>query len=246
MNKIIKVKDIEIANNLPFVLIAGPCVLESAEHAFFMAENLVKITNKLGIKLIYKSSFDKANRSNVKAARGLGLQKSLQIFQDLKDKFNFPIITDVHDASQCSEVAQVVDVLQIPAFLCRQTDLLLAAGQTGRVINVKKLCERGACFGYNNLVVDMTGLPIMAQSGYPVILDATHAVQKIGLTSTSNGDMVPYIAKAGVAVGVAGLFMEVHQDPKNAPSDGSNMLHLDKLENLLLTLQSIDKIIKKV
>ena len=270
MNKVVNIGNIKISNNLPFVLIAGPCVLENSEHAFFMAENLVNITSKLGIKLIYKSSFDKANRSNINAKRGLGLDKSLRIFEDLKKEFGFPIITDVHDESQCSEVASVVDVLQIPAFLCRQTDLLISAGKTGKAINIKKgqflgpwnmseiaekisstgnenilLCERGVCFGYNHLVVDMTSLPIMAQTGYPVILDATHSVQKIGLTSQSNRDMVPYIAKAGVATGVAGLFMEVHQDPQNAPSDSSNMLKLFDLENLLYTLINIDVIIKK-
>ncbi len=270
----IKVKDIEISNNKPFTLIAGPCVLESKDHAFFMAEEILKITNKLNINLIYKSSFDKANRSSTKSTRGLGLSKSLEVFQELKKKYNVPIITDVHESGQCKEVAEVVDVLQIPAFLCRQTDLLKAAAETGRVLNIKKgqflapwdmknvvekvesfgsknimLCERGASFGYNTLVSDMRSLPIMAQTSYPVIFDATHSVQQpggLGATSGGQREFAPILARAAVSIGVAGLFIETHQDPDNAPSDGPNMIQIDKLEEVLVNLQEFDNLAKKV
>ncbi|UQY80196.1 2-dehydro-3-deoxyphosphooctonate aldolase [Candidatus Hepatincola sp. Av] len=270
--KTVSVNNINISNNLPFTLIAGPCVLESAEHAFFMAENLVKITKELNIPLIYKSSFDKANRSAINAKRGIGLKESLKVFQDIKTKFNIPVITDVHESYQCAEVATVVDVLQIPAFLCRQTDLLIAAGKTGKAINVKKgqflapwemgnitskiestgnkkimLCERGSSFGYNNLVVDMTGLPIMAQTGYPVVFDATHAVQKpggLGNKTGGNREFAPVLAKAALAIGVASIFMEVHQDPDNAPSDGPNMLKLTDLKPILAHLKKLDALTK--
>ena len=270
--KTVSVNNINISNNLPFTLIAGPCVLESAEHAFFMAENLVKITKELTIPLIYKSSFDKANRSSLQGKRGIGLKESLKVFQDIKTKFNIPVITDVHESYQCAEVATVVDVLQIPAFLCRQTDLLIAAGKTGKAINVKKgqflapwemgnitskiestgnknimLCERGSSFGYNNLVVDMTGLPIMAQTGYPVVFDATHAVQKpggLGNKTGGNREFAPVLAKAALAIGVASIFMEVHQDPDNAPSDGPNMLKLTDLKPILEHLKKLDALTK--
>jgi len=270
--KTVSVNNINISNNLPFTLIAGPCVLESAEHAFFMAENLVKITKELNIPLIYKSSFDKANRSSLQGKRGIGLKESLKVFQDIKTKFNIPVITDVHESYQCAEVATVVDVLQIPAFLCRQTDLLIAAGKTGKAINVKKgqflapwemgnitskiestgnknimLCERGSSFGYNNLVVDMTGLPIMAQTGYPIVFDATHAVQKpggLGNKTGGNREFAPVLAKAALAIGVASIFMEVHQDPDNAPSDGPNMLKLTDLKPILAHLKKLDALTK--
>jgi 2-dehydro-3-deoxyphosphooctonate aldolase (KDO 8-P synthase) len=274
VNTVVINNNIKIANNKPIFLIAGPCVLESREHAFFMAENIKKITNELGIELIYKSSFDKANRSSVDAKRsGLDFKEALKVFADVKEKFGLPVITDVHEPWQCEIVAEYVDVLQIPAFLCRQTDLLVAAGKTGKAINVKKgqflapwdmrnivkkiestgnknilLCERGTSFGYNNLVVDMTGLPVIAQNQYPVIFDATHAVQKpggLGDSTGGNREMVPYLAKAAVAVGVAGLFMEVHQDPDKSPSDGPNILRLDSLKELLEDLIKIDKITKK-
>lgn len=272
-NNIVTINNFKIANNNPFTLIAGPCVLESRDHAIFMVENLVKITSKLNINLIYKSSFDKANRSSVNAKRGIGLNEALKIFQEIKTKYSIPIITDVHEPYQCAEVAEVIDVLQIPAFLCRQTDLLLAAGKTGRVINVKKgqflapwdmknivqkiestgnknilLCERGVSFGYNNLVVDMTSLPIMAQTGYPVIFDATHSVQKpggLGDRTGGNREYAPLLAKAALAVGVAGLFLEVHQDPDNAPSDGPNMIKLEDLGTILQQFIKIDKLTKE-
>ncbi len=270
----VKVKDIEISNNKPFTLIAGPCVLESKDHAFFMAEEILKITKKLNINLIYKSSFDKANRSSTKSTRGLGLSKSLEVFQELKKKYNVPIITDIHESGQCKEVAEVVDVLQIPAFLCRQTDLLKAAAETGRVLNIKKgqflapwdmknvvekvesfgsknimLCERGASFGYNTLVSDMRSLPIMAQTSYPIIFDATHSVQQpggLGATSGGQREFAPILARAAISVGVAGVFIETHQNPDNAPSDGPNMIQIDKLECVLRNLQEFDNLAKKV
>ncbi|MDR0483996.1 MAG: 3-deoxy-8-phosphooctulonate synthase [Alphaproteobacteria bacterium] len=274
LNKVVKVSNYNIANNLPFTLMAGPCVLESKEHAMFMCGELVKITKNLGINLIYKSSYDKANRTSINAKRGLGLKESLKIFQDIKDKFNIPVITDIHEPHQCAEVAEVVDVLQIPAFLCRQTDLLLSAGKTGKTINVKKgqflapwdmknivskiestgnknilLCERGASFGYNNLVVDMTGLPIMAETGYPVIFDATHSVQKPGGggdKTSGNREYAPVLAKAALATGIAGIFMEVHQDPDNAPSDGPNMIELSKAEQILSEFLKFDNLAKSL
>ncbi len=272
LNKIVKINNINIANNLPFTLIAGPCVLENRDHAMFMCAELIKITQELGINLIYKSSYDKANRTSISAIRGLGIKDSLEIFQDIKDKFDIPIITDVHEPHHCAETAEVVDVLQIPAFLCRQTDLLLEAGKTGRVINVKKgqflapwdmknivskiestgnknimLCERGASFGYNNLVVDMTSFPIMAQTGYPVIFDATHSVQKpggLGEKTGGNREFAPILAKGALAIGVAGIFMEVHQDPDNAPSDGPNMIKLSETKKILENFLKFDNLAK--
>jgi 2-dehydro-3-deoxyphosphooctonate aldolase (KDO 8-P synthase) len=269
---IVKLNNISIANNLPMILIAGPCVLESREHAMMMVESLLRITAKLGVQLIYKSSFDKANRTSVNAVRGLDFKEAMQIFADIKTKFNVPIITDVHEASQCQAVAEVVDVLQIPAFLCRQTDLLLAAGRTNKVINVKKgqflapwdmqnvakkiastgnnnilLCERGTSFGYNNLIVDITGLPVMKQTGYPVIIDATHSVQKpggLGDKTGGNREMAPVIAKAALTVGIAGVFAEVHNNPDVSPSDAANILHLSTFENTLIQLLAVDKLAK--
>ncbi|MCE9507516.1 MAG: 3-deoxy-8-phosphooctulonate synthase [Alphaproteobacteria bacterium] len=268
----IPLQNFKIGNDLPFVLIAGPCALESKDHAFEMAGALKEMTQKLGIPLIYKSSFDKANRTSLKAGRGMGIEKGLPIFDEIRKKMNLPVVTDVHTAEQCAEVASVVDVLQIPAFLCRQTDLLIAAAKTGKIINVKKgqflapwdmknvalkitesgnpnvmLCERGVTFGYNTLVNDMRALPIMAETGHPVVFDATHSVQQPGGAGTAtSGDrrMVPYLARGAIAVGVAAVFMETHQDPDKAPSDGPNMMHLKDMPALLEQLQSIDKLIK--
>jgi 2-dehydro-3-deoxyphosphooctonate aldolase (KDO 8-P synthase) len=269
----VQIGALTISNDRPFTLIAGPCQMESRDHAFFMCGAIKEITDRLGIPLIYKTSFDKANRTSLKAERGIGLEGALPVFQDLRKTFNVPMLTDVHSAEQCIGVADAVDVLQIPAFLCRQTDLLLAAGNTGKAINVKKgqflapwdianvaakiastgnqnimLCERGASFGYNTLVSDMRSIPIMKKTGYPVVFDATHSVQQPGGQGTSSGGdrtMVPVLARAAVAVGVAALFMEVHQEPDTAPSDGPNMVRLDALEGLLKTLQAFDKIAKE-
>ena len=259
-------------NDLPLTLIAGPCQLESRQHAFDMAGRLKEMTRALGIGLVYKSSFDKANRTSLSGQRGAGLDAALPIFADLKKEFGLPILTDIHEREQCAEVAEVVDILQIPAFLSRQTDLLIAAAETGRVINVKKgqflapwdmihvvakltsaghqnvlVTERGASFGYNTLVVDMRSLPIMAETGAPVIFDATHSVQQPGGQGTSSGGdrrYVPVLARAAVAVGVAGLFIETHQDPDNAPSDGPNMVPLKDFEGLMRELMAIDALVK--
>lgn len=253
-------------------LIAGPCQMESREHAFMIAGTLSELCQKLGIGLVYKSSFDKANRTSLSGKRGIGLEKSLEVFADLKKEFGFPVLTDIHTEEQCAEVAPVIDILQIPAFLSRQTDLLIAAAKTGRVVNVKKgqflapwdmknvlaklnesgnpnvlLCERGASFGYNTLVSDMRSLPIMAAMGAPVIFDATHSVQQPGGQGASTGGdraMVPVLARAAVAVGVAGVFMETHEDPDNAPSDGPNMVYLKDMPMLLEKLISFDRIAK--
>ena len=267
--------DIDIGNDRPFFLIAGPCQIESEEHAYKMASELTEITNNLGIQFIYKSSFDKANRTSLHGKRGAGLKRGMEIFDSLKDKIKgLKIITDVHTEQQCSIVAPHVDALQIPAFLCRQTDLLLAAGETGKHINIKKgqflapwdmknvaeklastgnnkiwLCDRGTSFGYNTLVSDMRGLHEMKKTGYPVVIDATHSCQQPGGQGTSSGgnrEHIPVIAQAATAVGVAGVFMEVHDDPDNAASDGPNNLHLNDLENLLIKLKAIDKISKSV
>ncbi len=260
------------SNAAQFSLIAGPCQMESRDHAFMMAETLKDMCAKLGIGLVYKSSFDKANRTSLGGKRGMGLEKSLAVFADIRSKLGLPVITDVHEIAQCEVLAPVVDILQIPAFLCRQTDLLVAAAKTGRVINVKKgqflapwdmknvvdkitesgnanvmLTERGASFGYNTLVSDMRSLPIMAETGAPIIFDATHSVQQPGGQGTSTGGdrrMVAVLARAAVAVGVAGVFIETHQDPDNSPSDGPNMVPLDQMENLLVKLLALDKIAK--
>lgn len=272
--KTVKVGNVEIANNRPFALLAGPCVLENRDHAFLMCEALKKLTDKLGIPFVYKSSFDKANRTSVSAERGIGLDAALRVFQDLKKEFGMPIVTDIHSPEQCAPVAEVVDILQIPAFLCRQTDLLLAAGKTGAAINVKKgqflapwdmknvaakiastgnenimLCERGVTFGYNTLVNDMRALPIMAETGYPVVFDATHSVQSPGGKGNATGGdrtMVPPLARAAVAIGVGAVFMETHQDPDNAPSDGPNMVRLEDMERLLQSMMAIDSIAKSL
>lgn len=270
----IRFKNFEISNNLPFFLIAGPCQTESRDHSMMMAENIKKICDKLKINFIYKSSFDKANRSSVSSKRGMGLENTLPIFAEIKKNFDCPILTDIHNEEQCNLLANCdeVDVLQIPAFLCRQTDLLACAAKTNKIINVKKgqflapwdaqnivqkidhngnnkimLTERGVSFGYNTLVSDMRSLPIMAKTGCPVIFDATHSVQQPGgLGGASGGqrEFVETLASAAVAVGVAGLFIETHQDPDNAPSDGPCMLRLDSLELLLAKLKKFDEIAK--
>ncbi|TBZ84308.1 3-deoxy-8-phosphooctulonate synthase [Rhizobium leguminosarum bv. viciae] len=253
-------------------LIAGPCQMESRDHAFMVAGTLKELCAKLGIGLVYKSSFDKANRTSLSAERGIGIEKGMEVFADLKKEFGFPVLTDVHTAEQCAEVAKVVDVLQIPAFLCRQTDLLIAAAKTGRVVNVKKgqflapwdmknvlkklnasgnpnvlLCERGASFGYNTLVSDMRSLPIMAAMGAPVIFDATHSVAQPGGQGDSSGgqrEFVETLARAAVATGIAGVFVETHQDPDNAPSDGPNMVYLKDMPRLLEKLLAFDAVAK--
>ena len=271
-NKIVKCNNLIISNSNPFSLIAGPCQLENEKHAMDVAEKLKDITQKLGLGLIYKTSFDKANRTSLKGKRGTGLEKSLPIFDKIRKELKIPVLTDVHTIDQCHEVAKHVDVLQIPAFLCRQTDLLVAAAKTGKIINVKKgqflapwdmvnvtkkleesgnknilVTERGATFGYNTLVSDMRSLPIMAKNGYPVVFDATHSVQQPGGMGDKSGgqrEFVEYLARAAVAVGVAAIFIETHPDPDNAPSDGPNMVPLSNMPNLLKQLCEIDKLIK--
>lgn len=271
-NSTVKVGNVTFSNSAPLALIAGPCQMETRDHAFEMAGRLKEMTDKLGIGLVYKSSFDKANRTSLKAARGIGLEKALEVFSDLKKEYGFPVLTDIHTEEQCAAVAPVVDVLQIPAFLCRQTDLLIAAARTGRVVNAKKgqflapwdmknvlakitesgnpnvlATERGVSFGYNTLVSDMRALPIMAGLGAPVIFDATHSVQQPGGQGGSTGgqrEFVETLARAAVAVGVAGLFIETHEDPDNAPSDGPNMVPIDKMPALLEKLMAFDRIAK--
>jgi 2-dehydro-3-deoxyphosphooctonate aldolase (KDO 8-P synthase) len=270
--RIVGIGGISLANDRPFVLIAGPCQLESRAHALETAAALVEITGRLGMKLIYKTSFDKANRTSAGAARGLGLAASLPIFAEIREKHGCPVLTDVHEIEHCAALSDAVDVLQIPAFLCRQTDLLVAAARTGKAINVKKgqflapwdmrnvaakiadagnerilLTERGVSFGYNTLVNDMRALPIMAETGYPVVIDATHSVQQPGGKGTSSGgqrEFVPVIARAAVALGVAAVFMETHQDPDAAPSDGPNMVRLKDMPRLLASLQQFDRLAK--
>jgi len=272
-NRIVKVRGIEIGNDRPLTVIAGPCAMESRDHALHMATALKEIAERLGIGLIYKSSFDKANRTSATSARGIGLDKALAIFAEVRDSLGLPVLTDVHDAGQCAAIGEVVDVLQIPAFLCRQTDLLVAAAETGRAVNVKKgqflapwdmtnvvakitgagngdviVTERGASFGYNTLVSDMRALPVLAETGCPVVFDATHSVQQPGGQGTTSGgqrEFVPVLARAAVAVGVAAVFIETHQDPDNAPSDGPNMVPLDELEGLLGRLQAFDRLAKQ-
>jgi 2-dehydro-3-deoxyphosphooctonate aldolase (KDO 8-P synthase) len=271
-NLTVKCGSVEISNSNSFCLIAGPCQLETEQHAIDMAGKIKEITTKLGIGFIYKTSFDKANRTSLKGKRGAGLEQSLPIFDKIKKELNVPILTDIHNIEQCAVVAKHVDVLQIPAFLCRQTDLLIAAAKTKKIINVKKgqflapwdmvnvtkkisdsgnnnilVTERGASFGYNTLVSDMRSLPIMAKNGYPVIFDATHSVQQPGGQGDKSGgqrEFVEHLSRAAIAVGVAGVFMETHQDPDNAPSDGPNMIPLSNLQNLLKQLIEIDNIIK--
>lgn len=272
-NAVVKAGRVEFGNALPLSIIAGPCQLESRAHALEMASALKEIAAKAGVGLVYKTSFDKANRTSAGGKRGMGLEASLPIFAEIRESLGLPVLTDVHEREQCAEVATVVDILQIPAFLCRQTDLLVAAAETGKIVNVKKgqflapwdmknviakitgagnpnvlVTERGASFGYNTLVSDMRALPIMAKFGAPVVFDATHSVQQPGGQGTSTGgdrEMVPYLARAAVAVGVAAVFMETHQDPDNAPSDGPNMLKLKDVPALLGELVEIDRIAKR-
>ena len=270
--KHVPVGNFKIGNDLPFVLLAGPCVIESRQHALEMSLALKEITDNLGIPLIYKTSFDKANRTSAKGVRGVGMAEGLKILAEVKETRGCPVVTDIHDATQCEPVAEVADVLQIPAFLCRQTDLLIAAGKTGRVLNVKKgqflapwdmknvaekiastgnekilLCERGVSFGYNTLVSDMRSLPILAQTGYPVVFDATHSVQQPGGQGTASGgqrEFVPALARAALAVGVASVFIETHENPDQAPSDGPNMVKLKDLPALLKCMKEFDQLSK--
>ncbi len=269
----VKVGPLEIGNDKPLTILAGPCALESRDHALEMAAALKEISDRLGIGLIYKSSFDKANRTSIGSPRGLGLDKALPIFAEIRETTGLPVVTDVHDPTQCAIVAEAVDVLQIPAFLCRQTDLLLAAAATGKTVNVKKgqflapwdmgnvvaklkdagndnilVTERGASFGYNTLVSDMRALPVLRDTGCPVVFDATHSVQQPGGQGGTSGgqrEFVPVLARAAVAVGVAAVFIETHQDPDSAPSDGPNMVPLNELEALLGDLMAFDALAKK-
>ena len=268
----VAIGSVTLSNDLPLVLIAGPCQMESRDHALECASALKDMADAAGIGLIYKSSFDKANRTSLAGKRGIGMDQALPVFAEIKQRFGLPVLTDIHDQSQCLPVAEVVDVLQIPAFLCRQTDLLLAAGQTGAAINVKKgqflapwdmanvadkvastgnnrilLTERGASFGYNTLVTDFRSLPIMAQTGWPVIMDATHAVQAPGGQGGSSGGdrrFAPVLARAAVSVGIAGIFLETHPDPDHAPSDGPNMIALSQMPELIALLQAFDRLAK--
>jgi 2-dehydro-3-deoxyphosphooctonate aldolase (KDO 8-P synthase) len=263
---------VEVGNDLPFALIAGPCAIESRQHAEETAQALVEITRRLGIPLVYKSSYDKANRTSIASARGIGMGQGLEILAGVRERHGCPVLTDVHEIDQCAAAAKFVDVLQIPAFLCRQTDLLVAAAKTGKPVNVKKgqflapwdmknvaqklveagndnvlLCERGASFGYNTLVSDMRSLPIMAATGFPIVFDATHSVQQPGGQGTTSGgqrEFVPVMARAAIAVGVAAVFMEAHEDPDRAPSDGPNMVKLKELPGILAILVAHDRIAK--
>jgi 2-dehydro-3-deoxyphosphooctonate aldolase (KDO 8-P synthase) len=272
-NKTINCNGIKISNTNKITLIAGPCQLESEQHAMDMAGKIKEISRKLNIGFIYKTSFDKANRTSIKGKRGAGIEKSLPVFDKIRKELSIPILTDIHNEEQCSIIAKHVDVLQIPAFLCRQTDLLIAAAKTNKIINVKKgqflapwdmvnvtkkisdsgnnnilVTERGASFGYNTLVSDMRSIPIMAKNGYPVIFDATHSVQQPGGMGNQSGgqrEFVEHLSRAAAAVGVAGIFIETHQDPDNAPSDGPNMVPLSKLESLLNQIIEIDNLVKK-
>lgn len=272
MPKMIDIGDVQIANDKPFVLIAGPCVLESREHALEICGTLAEMAAKLGIGLIYKTSFDKANRTSLDSPRGIGLEQGLPILAEVREVYGCPVLTDIHLPEHCAIVAEVVDVLQIPAFLSRQTDLIIAAAKTGRALNIKKgqflapwdmqnvvkkahaagndrvmVCERGASFGYNTLVSDMRALPIMAKTGCPVVYDATHSVQQPGGEGNASGgqrEFVPVLARAAMAIGVAGVFMETHENPDSAPSDGPNMVQLKKLPEILETLVELDRIAK--
>ncbi|MDB3961954.1 3-deoxy-8-phosphooctulonate synthase [Paracoccaceae bacterium] len=273
-DKIITVGDIAIGGTNPFALLTGPCQLESRDHAFMMAEKIAEACAKSGTQFIFKASYDKANRSSINTQRGLGIEEGLRILSDIRAAFGCPILTDVHEAAQCQTAGTVVDILQIPAFLCRQTDLLLAAGKTGRAINVKKgqflapwdmqnvadkiastgndqilLCDRGTSFGYNTLVSDFRGLPIMANTGYPVVFDATHSVQQPGGQGNTSGgqrEFAPVLARAACAVGIAALFIETHQDPDTAPSDGPNMIPIDQMGDLIKELRGFDALRKSL
>ena len=273
MSKQISLNKFNVSNDLPFFLISGPCQLENRDHAMFMAEEIKKITDKLEINLVYKTSFDKANRTSLKSERGIGLDKSIKIFEEIKRNFNLPILTDVHSPEQCNQVKNVVDIIQIPAFLCRQTDLLVTAAKTNLIVNIKKgqflapwdmknvikkisdsnndnilVTERGVSFGYNTLVSDMRSISILKKEQYPIVFDATHSVQQPGGKGDSSGgerEFIYDLSKAAIAVGVAGLFLEVHDDPDNAPSDGPNMLKLSDLENFLNNIKKIDDLVKQ-
>lgn len=270
--KVIDVGGIKIGGDEPYALIAGPCQIESRDHALMMAEKIAEACAPSGTKFIYKSSYDKANRSSIGTARGIGMDEGLEILAAVREQFGCPVLTDVHDAHQCESVGAVVDVVQIPAFLCRQTDLLLAAGATGKAINVKKgqflapwdmanvakkiastgnerimLCDRGTSFGYNTLVTDFRGLPIMAQTGYPIVFDTTHSVQQPGGQGTTSGgqrEFAPVLARAACAVGVSAVFIETHEDPDHAPSDGPNMIYIDQMKDLIGTLRAFDDLAK--
>ena len=273
MSKQISLNKFNVSNDLPFFLISGPCQLENRDHAMFMAEEIKKITDKLQINLVYKTSFDKANRTSLKSERGIGLDKSIKVFEEIKRNFDLPILTDVHSPEQCNQVKNVVDIIQIPAFLCRQTDLLVSAAKTNLIVNIKKgqflapwdmknvikkisdsnndnilVTERGVSFGYNTLVSDMRSISILKKEQYPVIFDATHSVQQPGGKGVSSGgerEFIYDLSKAAIAVGIAGLFLEVHDDPDNAPSDGPNMLRLSDLENFLNNIKKIDDLVKQ-
>ena len=272
MNKIINLKHFKVSNNLPFFLISGPCQLESRDHALFMADNIKKICNKLKINLVFKTSFDKANRTSLTSKRGLGLDKSIKIFEEIKKNLDLPILTDVHTSEQCEILKNVIDIIQIPAFLCRQTDLLISAAKTNLIVNIKKgqflapwdmknvikkisdsnnenilVTERGVSFGYNTLVSDMRAISILKKEKYPVIFDATHSVQQPGGKGGESGgerEFVYDLSKAAISIGIAGLFVEVHDNPDQAPSDGLNMLKLSDLESFLINLKKIDDLIK--
>ncbi len=273
MQHIVRLNDIQFSNEAPFALIAGPCQMESASHGMEMASALKELTDKLHIPFVFKASFDKANRTSINGIRGMGLDKALTAFADIKEKVGCPVLTDIHEPFQCPIAAEVIDILQIPAFLCRQTDLVVAAGKTNRIINVKKgqfmapwdmknvvakiestgnhqiiLTERGASFGYNTLVVDMRSLPIMKQTGYPVVFDATHSVQQPGGQGTSSGgqrEFAPVLANCAVSTGIAGVFIETHETPDTAPSDGPNMIPLKEMEAVLTKLKQFDAIAKQ-
>jgi 2-dehydro-3-deoxyphosphooctonate aldolase (KDO 8-P synthase) len=272
--KKITIGDVVIGGDAPIALITGPCQLESRDHTMFMAEKIANACAPTGTKFIFKASYDKANRSSISTQRGIGIERGLEILAEVRATFGCPVLTDVHDAAQCAPAGEMVDVIQIPAFLCRQTDLLLAAGKTGRAINIKKgqflapwdmknvaekiastgnenimLCDRGTSFGYNTLVSDFRGLPIMAQTGYPVVFDATHSVQQPGGQGTTSGgqrEFAPVLARAACAVGVSALFIETHQDPDNAPSDGPNMIPVDQMGALIANLRAFDALAKGI
>lgn len=269
----VMVKELTLGNDLPLTLIAGPCAMESRQHALDISGELAEISERLGIGLVYKTSFDKANRTSAASPRGIGLEGALPVFAEIRETVGCPVLTDVHGEAQCDELGEVVDVLQIPAFLCRQTDLLLAAARTGCAVNIKKgqflapwdmknvaekisgagndrilLTERGASFGYNTLVSDMRSLPILARTGYPVVFDATHSVQQPGGLGTRSGgdrEFVPVLARAAVAVGVSAVFMETHENPDNAPSDGPNMVRLSEIESIVSRLMEFDRLAKR-
>lgn len=273
LNRRVKIGNFDVANDLPLMFIAGPCAMESRSHALETAHALAEMSEKAGVKLVYKTSFDKANRTSIDGPRGLGLKDAMPIFADIQETYKIPVVTDIHSIEQVAPVAEVVDLLQIPAFLCRQTDLLVAAAQTGKPLNIKKgqflapwdmanvvkkveaagsknimLCERGASFGYNTLVSDMRSLIYLAQTGYPVVFDATHSVQQPGGQGSKSGgqrEFVEVLARAAVSIGVAAVFMETHQDPDSAPSDGPNMVYLDQMPTLIAKLMSFDRLAKE-